>query len=113
MCAHPEAVFQGIIEVQQPLEAAGQRCKILIMSTQCFSTLLDEDKNINGDKRHVVPSASEDERYGSMGIMWGALIYVKEAQVGYNINAYGSDCTELLQDYPEVFYLAQDIINDL
>jgi hypothetical protein len=106
---HPEALFSSIMDLQSSLEKYAVRCKIMVIHPVCYLALLNEDLHNNSDVLHI-PSPEEKEKYGYKGMMWGTLVYTNTKQKFYEINAYGSNCEELLIDYPEIYSQAQEII---
>jgi len=111
LTAHPEAIMGSISDVQTLLETKGARCKILVMSSLCYASLLKEDHERNGKDPHVEQAEPENLfNYGYIGAMWGSIIYIDRKCQSYNISAYGDDCMEFLADYPEMWDDAKDLI---
>lgn len=109
--AHPEALMNCICDVQAPLEAEGFRCKIMVMSSLCYASLLKEDHRMNEENRSVRSADAKDVlKHGYLGRMWGAVIYIDRSRESYDIDAYGDSCLELQIDHPDIWDKAQEII---
>lgn len=112
--AHPEAIINSICDVQGIIEAKNLRCKIMVMSSLCYASLLKEDYEKNGDNRQVKKADAMDVlKYGYIGTMWGAVIYIDQDRRAYDIEAYGGDCLELQIDHFDIWNKVQEIKGDL
>ncbi len=104
--AHPEAMLRSIMDVQQPIEERGERCKILVMSTRALKALMDEDK-----EEKYVHMASVDDilAHGNTASIFGALIYTDHGRTSYDIDAFGKDCIELRKMSHKIWESAQEV----